>query len=145
MTGKKILIIILLLVSNLYSRAQTSADQKRINLIAKDFNVSEGKAMEIVAALDHNAMTLKEISKDTVMNPLDRQQLIRSLLAGRQAKIQEVLTPAQQTRLKEVLQASRGKADQHRQKVEKKHEEEKGRSVTGGTFINSTEKMNNSQ
>lgn len=103
---KKIIILLAFLITAQKSLAQKKGTQvhaQRLSYIAKGLNITEERAIKIIAALDYNNDQLQKAIRDTVMRPADKSQLIRSLLLNKRIKIDGLLTEKEQVLYKTLF------------------------------------------
>ena len=92
---KRFILYVFLLIYNVSAFAQNEV-KKRVQYVSSQFGVTEGKAVEIIKALDYNQILIKQVVMDTTISSDEKVLRIKKLKEEQRQKIKAVLTIQQQ-------------------------------------------------
>jgi len=120
------LLAILISLSSKGQEAKKVSQEERLEQIEKKLSVNRARAAEILGALDYHIEEIRDVARDPNLTARDKQDRLKELQAGRQARLQATLTATELTELQSAIagrvQVRRDKAEQRQHINQKKLE-----------------------
>ncbi|MBN2506856.1 MAG: hypothetical protein JXQ71_09200 [Verrucomicrobia bacterium] len=77
------------------SKGRTEGRADRIEMMTKELNLNESQVEKLKAVQQENMTKMREMRKDTSLTREQRNEKMRALMEGYQAKLKAILTPEQ--------------------------------------------------
>ena len=136
------LIAVSLTITIAFAQQKELPDSVKINQVSHDLSISKDQSSKVWQAMQVNRGAIADLIKDKTISLTQKQEQLKRLIQERENQVNALLTLAQQTQLKAVINnrlGDRRKADVD--KVTKRHEGElNGMSKKRATKMDTTKR-----